>query len=131
MANTAPAHSMHGDGADGETRRDFLLESTIAAGAVGTALMVWPLISSMNPAADTLSMSTTEFSTAGIQEGMGITLLWLAYSFPEYLDWARRCQAQLACGDAAHHGDAVGAFFAGACAVEKCIGLSGRNPCRR
>ena len=76
MANTAAAHPAHSDGADGETRRDFLLHSTVAAGAVGTALMVWPLIHSMNPAADTLSMSTTEFNFSGIQEGMGITMLW-------------------------------------------------------
>ncbi len=76
MANTAPAHTAHADGADGETRRDFLLNTTVAAGAVGGALMVWPLIHSMNPAADTLSMSTTEVNTSGIAEGMGITFLW-------------------------------------------------------
>lgn len=76
MANTAPAHSVHGDGADGETRRDFLLHTTVAFGAVGTAMMVWPLIDSMNPAADTLSLSTTEFSIAGLQEGQDITVVW-------------------------------------------------------
>src|SRR3954471_9020441 len=76
MANTAPAHSMHGDGADGETRRDFLLHSTVAFGTVGVAMMVWPLVDSMNPAADTLSLSTTEFSIAGLQEGQNITVVW-------------------------------------------------------
>jgi ubiquinol-cytochrome c reductase iron-sulfur subunit len=73
MANTAHAHVA---AAQGETRRDFLLHSTIAVGAVGGAMMVWPLIHSMNPAADTLSMSTTEFSVAGIAEGSGITVVW-------------------------------------------------------
>ncbi len=73
MANTAHAHAAE---AQGETRRDFLLHSTIAVGAVGTAMMVWPLIHSLNPAADTLSLSTTEFSTAGIAEGSGITVVW-------------------------------------------------------
>ena len=76
MANTAAAHPGHADGADGETRRDFLLHMTVATGAVGTAMMVWPLINSMNPAADTLSLSTTEFSIGGLQEGQGITVLW-------------------------------------------------------
>jgi len=76
MANTAPAHSAHGDGADGETRRDFLLHMTVATGAVGTALMVWPLIHSMNPAADTLSLSTTEFSIADLKEGQNVTVVW-------------------------------------------------------
>jgi len=76
MANTATAHSAPGNGAEGETRRDFLLHMTVATGAVGTAMMVWPLIDSMNPAADTLSLSTTEFSIAGMQEGQDITVVW-------------------------------------------------------
>ena len=70
MANTAHAEPV------GETRRDFLLHTTVAVGAVGTAMMVWPLIHSMNPAADTLSLSTTEFSTAGIAEGQRIIVVW-------------------------------------------------------
>ncbi len=73
MANTAHAHAAD---AGGETRRDFLLHSTVAVGAVGTAMMVWPLIDSMNPAADTLSLSTTEFSVDGIAVGQGITVVW-------------------------------------------------------
>jgi ubiquinol-cytochrome c reductase iron-sulfur subunit len=75
MANTAPAHPEH-LGGDGDTRRDFLLQMTVAAGAVGAAMMVWPLVDSMNPAADTLALSTAEFSISGIQEGSGITILW-------------------------------------------------------
>ncbi|MDX2145116.1 MAG: ubiquinol-cytochrome c reductase iron-sulfur subunit [Rhodospirillaceae bacterium] len=77
MANTAAAQSpTHGASADGETRRDFLLHSTIAFGAAGTAMAVWPLIHSMNPAADTLALSTTEFSVANLQEGQAITIIW-------------------------------------------------------
>ena len=73
MANTA-----HADAADGvgETRRDFLLHTTVAVGVVGTGMMVWPLIHSMNPAADTLSLSTTEFNIAGIAEGQSIIVSW-------------------------------------------------------
>jgi ubiquinol-cytochrome c reductase iron-sulfur subunit len=76
MANTASAHSPAASGADGETRRDFLLHSTIAFGAVGGAMAVWPLIHSMNPAADTLALSTTEFSIANLQEGQAIVVVW-------------------------------------------------------
>jgi ubiquinol-cytochrome c reductase iron-sulfur subunit len=77
MANTASAHVPASNIAgDGETRRDFLLASTVAFGAVGTAVMVWPLVHSMNPAADTLALSTTEFSLAGLQEGQGIVVVW-------------------------------------------------------
>lgn len=73
MANTAHAHAAD---AGGETRRDFLLHSTVAVGALGGAMMVWPLLDSMNPAADTLSLSTTEFSVTGIEPGQGITIVW-------------------------------------------------------
>ena len=76
MANTAPAHSATQGAADGETRRDFLLHSTVAFGTVGAALAVWPLIHSMNPAADTLALSTTEFSLVNLQEGQAITIVW-------------------------------------------------------
>jgi ubiquinol-cytochrome c reductase iron-sulfur subunit len=73
MANTANAHAA--DPA-GETRRDFLLHTTIAMGAVGGAMMVWPLIHSMSPAADTLALSTTEFNLSGLTEGQRITIVW-------------------------------------------------------
>ena len=74
MANTAQVHAAAEAG--GLPRRDFLLHTTVAVGAVGTAMMVWPLIDTMNPAADTLSLSTTEFSTSGIQEGQRIVVVW-------------------------------------------------------
>lgn len=73
MANTAHGHAA---AATGETRRDFLLHTTVAMGVVGTGMMVWPLIHSMNPAADTLSLSTTEFNLSGLTEGQRITVVW-------------------------------------------------------
>ena len=76
MANMAQAHSPAPSGEDGETRRDFLLHTTVAFGAVGAGMAVWPLIHSMNPAADTLALSTTEFSLATLQEGHAITIVW-------------------------------------------------------
>ena len=39
------------------TRRDFLTYATVATGAAGTALALWPFIHSMNPAADVLALS--------------------------------------------------------------------------
>jgi ubiquinol-cytochrome c reductase iron-sulfur subunit len=74
MANTAHVHAAAEAG--GLPRRDFLLHTTVAVGAVGTAMMIWPLIDSMNPAADTLSLYTTEFSTAGIADGQRIIVVW-------------------------------------------------------
>ena len=61
---------------DDKTRRDFLMVSTVAVGAVGTAIAVWPLIHQMNPAADTLALSSTEVDLSAIDEGMSITVVW-------------------------------------------------------
>ncbi len=78
---TTPAHaSDHGDhgagGADGETRRDFLTLTAIAAGVVGTGIAVWPLVNSMNPSADVLALSSTEVDLSPIEEGQSVTVIW-------------------------------------------------------
>ncbi len=61
---------------DGQSRRDFLLTATSVVGAVGTGLALWPFVHSMNPAADTLAMSTTDVDIAAIQPGQAITVIW-------------------------------------------------------
>ncbi len=66
-----PAHP-----GDGETRRDFLNVLALGLGAVGTAAAVWPLIDSMNPAADVLALADTEVDLAPIEEGQSITVIW-------------------------------------------------------
>ena len=43
-----------------ETRRDFLLISTVSVGAVGAAIAAWPFIDTMNPSADVLALASTE-----------------------------------------------------------------------
>ena len=58
------------------SRRDFLYVSTAAVGAVGGAFATWPLIDQMNPAADTLALSTTEVNLEAIEEGQSITVVW-------------------------------------------------------
>ncbi|MCZ9335970.1 ubiquinol-cytochrome c reductase iron-sulfur subunit N-terminal domain-containing protein, partial [Klebsiella pneumoniae] len=58
------------------TRRDFI---HIAAGAaaVGAGVMAaWPLVNQMNPAADTLALSTIEFDTSKVLEGMQVVIKW-------------------------------------------------------
>ena len=57
-------------------RRDFLQLSSITIGAVGTAAFMWPFISSMNPAEDTLALGTTEVDVSDIEEGQSITVKW-------------------------------------------------------
>ncbi len=59
-----------------ETRRDFLFLTAGAVGAIGTARALWPFIDSMNPAADTLALATTEVDVGAVQEGQAITIKW-------------------------------------------------------
>lgn len=66
----------HNSDEDGQTRRDFLMLTAGAFGAVGAGCFAWPFIDSLNPAADTLAMSTTEIDLAPIQEGQAITVKW-------------------------------------------------------
>src|SRR3954467_15696556 len=63
-------------GHDGETRRDFLVLSAAALGAVGAAVTIWPFIDSLNPAKDTLALSTTQVDLPPIQTGQRLTVAW-------------------------------------------------------
>jgi ubiquinol-cytochrome c reductase iron-sulfur subunit len=58
------------------TRRDFLLLTAGAVGAVGTAYFAWPFIDSMNPAADILAQSTIDVDLKPIPAGQAITVVW-------------------------------------------------------
>ncbi len=58
------------------SRRDFLFVATAATAAVGGASAAWPFISSLNPAADTLALASTEVSLAGIEVGQAIKVMW-------------------------------------------------------
>ena len=57
-------------------RRDFIFLTAGAMGAVGAACVAWPLINSMNPAADTLALATTEVDIGAMQPGQAITVTW-------------------------------------------------------
>jgi ubiquinol-cytochrome c reductase iron-sulfur subunit len=70
-ASTVPTGG-HGD----PTRRDFLMVATGALGAVGLAATAWPFINNLNPAADTLALSTVEVNVAPIQVGQAVTVKW-------------------------------------------------------
>ena len=62
-------------GTDGK-KRDFLYIATGTMGAVGAAATVWPLIDSMNPAADVLGQATVEINLSPIELGQRITVNW-------------------------------------------------------
>lgn len=59
-----------------EPRRDFLYLVTGAMAAVATGAAVWPLIDSMNPAADVRALSVSEVDLAPIELGQRITVVW-------------------------------------------------------
>ena len=89
MANTAQSATA-GHGAEG-SRRDFLYLTAGAFGAVGAALTLWPFIDSMNPAADTLALSTIEVDISPVAEGQRITVSWRGQ--PVFID--HRTAAQI------------------------------------
>ncbi len=60
----------------GEGRREFLVMTAGAVGAVGAASVAWPLVSSMNPAADVLALASTEVDLAHVKEGEAVTVMW-------------------------------------------------------
>ena len=58
------------------TRRDFLYIATGAMGAVGAALVAWPLIDQMNPDAAALALATVEVDISAVETGMSLTVKW-------------------------------------------------------
>ena len=60
----------------GENKRDFLYIATGTVAVVGLAATVWPLIDSMNPSSDVLSVSTIELSLSPIEPGQRVTISW-------------------------------------------------------
>jgi ubiquinol-cytochrome c reductase iron-sulfur subunit len=74
MATTAhtPPDTVGGE----ETRRDFLLMATGVLGAAAVGFAVWPLIDSMNPAADVLALASTGVDLSPVAVGQRITVTW-------------------------------------------------------
>jgi ubiquinol-cytochrome c reductase iron-sulfur subunit len=75
MAETTNLHGGSHQGEEG-TRRDFLVLTAVGFGAVGVGAVVVPFIQSMNPAADTLALSTTEVDLSPVAVGQSITVKW-------------------------------------------------------
>lgn len=74
-AHTNAPHTPH-DQPDGETRRDFLALTAGSFAAVGAGIVAWPFVNSMNPAKDTLALSTTEVDLTPVEIGQSITVMW-------------------------------------------------------
>ena len=62
---------------DGSERRDFLILASGALATVGVASALWPFISSMQPAADTLAAGApVDVDLSPVKEGQQITVVW-------------------------------------------------------
>src|SRR3954462_7972517 len=70
------AQSQVPPGHDGGTRRDFLILTAGALAGIGAPSAIWPFIDSLNPARDTLALSTTEVDLAPVQTGQRLTVAW-------------------------------------------------------
>ena len=57
-------------------RREFLMMTTAALGTVGGVCALWPLVDSMNPAADVAALGTLDVDISQIQPGQGLTVMW-------------------------------------------------------
>ncbi len=62
--------------APAEGRRDFLILTAQAMGAVGAGALLWPIVDSMNPSADVLALASTEVDLGPIAEGQEIKVVW-------------------------------------------------------
>lgn len=73
MNHTHSSDCCHGEG---HTRRDFIVLTGTALGAVGAAAALWPMVDSMNPAADTLALSSIEVDLSKVQPGQTVKEKW-------------------------------------------------------
>lgn len=80
---------------DQVVRREFLYLAAGAIGGVGAAIFAWPLIDSMNPAADVTALSSVEVDISGVAVGQRITVKWrgnpvfIDHRTPKEIDEAR------------------------------------------
>lgn len=71
-----PSSSASNEQENCTTRRDFMALTAGAVAAIGGAGAVWPLVDSMNPAADTLAVSSIEVDLSQVKEGQTIKVKW-------------------------------------------------------
>ncbi|SMF27676.1 ubiquinol-cytochrome c reductase iron-sulfur subunit [Tistlia consotensis] len=85
------------------TRRDFLILAAGALGVVGTGVVLWPLIDSMNPAADVRALSTVDVDLGPIEVGQRVLTTWQGK--PIFID--HRTSAEIAEARADDHSPAL------------------------
>jgi ubiquinol-cytochrome c reductase iron-sulfur subunit len=75
LEDGVPPDQMVGPGGElpeNPRRRDYLTYAAVAVAGVGAAVVVLPLVNSMNPSADVLAQSSTEIDLSAIEPGQAI-----------------------------------------------------------
>lgn len=80
---------------EGATRRDFIILTAGAMGAVGAASVLWPFVHSMNPSKEVLALASSEVDVSAMQAGQQIKVKWrgkpvfIRYRTPEEIAKAK------------------------------------------
>ncbi len=64
------------EGTVDENKREFLGLTAASLAAVGAGGAAWTVLNSMNPAADTLALASTEVDLGALKEGESMTAVW-------------------------------------------------------
>jgi ubiquinol-cytochrome c reductase iron-sulfur subunit len=80
MSHHSSDHTSHSQGSqphgEGTTRRDFMVLTGAALGAVGAGAALVPFVDSMNPSADVLALASKEVDISAVQPGQTIKVTW-------------------------------------------------------
>jgi ubiquinol-cytochrome c reductase iron-sulfur subunit len=139
MAESATApHVAPKTGGDEVTKRDFLKLVAAAGAVVGTGAIVWPMVDSMNPAADVLALSSTTVDLTPIVAGQAITVVWrgkpvfVRHRTPQEIEEARsvnldRLRDPVADAARVKAGHAEWLIVVGICTHLGCVPLGNRS----
>lgn len=78
------------------TRRDFMVLTASSFAGVGAICSVWPLLDSLNPAADVLAVSSVEFDLSNVVPGATARVKWrgkpvfVKHRLPSEIEEARK-----------------------------------------
>jgi len=115
------------------TRRDFLSVSAMMLAAVGASVSLWPLIDTMNPAADTRAVGKVEIDFAPVRPGQRMTVRWrgrpplIERRTPERIAAARMDDNYTDLIDPARVGDPEWFILIGVCTHLGCVPLGQRE----
>lgn len=76
MSHHTPSKPSHSDDVADPSRRDFMMLAAGGMAVVGGCSAAWPLVNSMNPAADVLALSSIEFDLSPVQPGQTVKTKW-------------------------------------------------------